>query len=110
MKTLGIIMTVLVCLLISVSGLHSAPTIAAIAESHPWDVNGDGLVDFADLMFVGKHIGEKSATAADVNGDGLVNIADLILVGVHFGEEYEPVDKENIGKDGAPMVLIPAGE
>jgi hypothetical protein len=32
----------------------------------------------------------------------------MVLVGVHFGEEYKPT--EIIGKDGAPMVLIPAGE
>jgi formylglycine-generating enzyme required for sulfatase activity len=104
-KPYSVILIDLISLLVNVS-----MTVAASLESPPWDVNDDGLVDFADLMFVGKHFGDSSTAEADVNGDGLVNIADLILVGVHFGEEYKPGDNEIIGSDGAPMVLIPAGE
>jgi formylglycine-generating enzyme len=37
----------------------------------------------------------------------VVNILDLVLVVKHFGETY---DNTIIGKDGAPMALIPAGE
>jgi hypothetical protein len=60
---------------------------------HPWDVNGDSIVDISDLVIVGMRFGEKITTPAepnpDVNRDGVVDISDLILVGQHFGEEYE---------------------
>ena len=55
---------------------QNVPAVTASANSLPWDVNGDGVVDIADLMFVGKHLG-GTAREADVNSDGLVNIADL---------------------------------
>ena len=64
------------------------------------DVNGDGVVNIADLEFVGDHIGRLGEHAADVNDDNVVNIADLMLV------------KNAIGTPGSgvgDMVLIPAG-
>ena len=82
-------------------------------EGCPWDVNCDGVVDMTDVILVGSHFGDSPAVDGDVNGDGLVNVADLILVGVHFGEACAPTSQEIIGiigKDGVPMVLIPAGE
>ena len=65
------------------------------------DVNGDGVVNTADLEFVGRHLGRLGVHAADVNDDNVVNIADLMLV------------KNAIGTPGSgvgDMVLIPAGE
>ena len=44
------------------------------------DVNGDGLVDVKDLVYVSERYGQTDAPAADVNGDGIVNIDDLILI------------------------------
>ena len=44
------------------------------------DVNGDGVVDVKDLVYVAERYGETGTTTADVNGDGVVNIDDLILV------------------------------
>ena len=49
------------------------------------DVNGDGVVNIADLVLVANSIGETGNTAADVNGDGVVNIADLVLVAGKIG-------------------------
>ena len=49
------------------------------------DVNGDGVVNIADLVLVANRIGKTGNTAADVNGDGVVNIADLVLVAGKIG-------------------------
>ena len=63
------------------------------------DVNGDGVVNTADLELVDRAIGTTGDHAADVNDDNVVNIADLVLV------------KNAIGGTSAldGMVLIPAG-
>jgi hypothetical protein len=56
-----------------------------VTEFQPSDVNGDGIVDLADLTAVARHFG-KSPTQnlrADVNRDGTVNIFDLTLVAQH---------------------------
>ncbi|MXZ00319.1 hypothetical protein F4Y93_06590, partial [Candidatus Poribacteria bacterium] len=50
------------------------------------DVNGDGVVDAADLAFVASRFGQTDGGAADVNADGIVNVADLALVADDLGE------------------------
>ena len=100
MKAHKIVLTVLVFVIISL-----LQSIAIAVEPHPWDVNQDGVVDKADLDIISNNFGSKNASS-DVNSDGIVNILDLVLVVKHFGEKYDNI----IGKDGAPMVLIPAGE
>ena len=53
------------------------PEPAELAE----DVNGDGVVDLQDLVFVASQFGQSGAeNAADINGDGVVDIADILLV------------------------------
>ena len=47
---------------------------------HEADVNGDGVVDISDLVFVAKNFGQTGFNAADVNGDAVVDIADLLIV------------------------------
>ena len=53
------------------------------------DVNGDGVVDIADAMYLAKHVLGKSGFeetlvgAADVNGDGVVDIADAMYLAKH---------------------------
>ena len=64
------------------------------------DVNGDGVVNTADLEFVGMHLGRLGVHAADVNDDNVVNIADLMLVKNAIGAPSSGV---------GDMVLIPAG-
>ena len=49
------------------------------------DVNGDGIVNILDLVFVASRFDAPDATAADLNGDGVVNIQDLVLVSNAFG-------------------------
>jgi len=63
------------------------------AQSPPWDVDKDGIVDIIDLVLVGTHFGERITTPPeknpDVNGDGIVDIFDLVLVGAHFGRKLK---------------------
>ena len=47
---------------------------------HESDVNGDGVVDISDLVFVARNFGQTGLNAADVNGDSVVDIADLLIV------------------------------
>ena len=49
------------------------------------DINGDGVVDIFDLVFVAKALGNTEPNDADVNGDGVINIFDLALVASNFG-------------------------
>ena len=44
------------------------------------DVNGDGVVEMLDLVWVAGRIGDSVESRADVNRDGIVNILDLVLV------------------------------
>ncbi|MDM7461681.1 MAG: hypothetical protein P3X24_008565, partial [bacterium] len=48
------------------------------------NVNGDGVVDDADLLQVLFNFGSDDA-ASDANGDGVVDDADLLLVLFNFG-------------------------
>ncbi|MEO2005261.1 MAG: putative Ig domain-containing protein, partial [Candidatus Poribacteria bacterium] len=53
----------------------------------PWDPNGDGVVDIADLVTVARDFGTRApGSAGDINGDGVVDIIDLVMVATHFGE------------------------
>ncbi len=61
--------------------------IATEASRLATDVNGDGVVNIQDLVFVSSSFGQTGENAADVNGDGVVNISDLVLVAGAFGEE-----------------------
>jgi len=78
--------TIEVCRIINASVIVKKPL-------RPWDVNGDGVVNVLDLVFVGQHLGEEItepiARNPDVNRDGIVDLYDLTLAGQHFGEEYQ---------------------
>ncbi len=77
----------------------------------PVDVNGDGVVDSADVAFVASRLGARGANAADVNGDGVVDAMDITLVNNAITGGGEGGGTEG-GDDDIPegMVLIPAGE
>jgi len=58
----------------------TAVTVTLIALS-PFDLNGDGKVDAADLIIaVNQVIGLQPCTTADFNGDGVCNVQDLVLL------------------------------
>ena len=61
----------------------------------PGDVNGDGVVNAADLSFVLSNIGRPvtdANRAADINGDGVINAADLSIVLSNFGRVAEETE------------------
>ena len=49
------------------------------------DVNGDGVVNILDLVFVAGKFEQSGTSSADVNGDRVVNILDLVRVASAFG-------------------------
>ena len=59
----------------------SATMETTVIELVPGDLNGDRLVDSADLALVRQAIiGAATVDGADVNGDGVVDICDLVYV------------------------------
>jgi len=48
-----------------------------------FDLNGDGIVDGADL---GLLLAGWGTADADLNGDGSVDLTDLVVVGINFGK------------------------
>jgi hypothetical protein len=60
----------------------------------PGDLNGDGIVNVADLSLVTSNFGRDDPSdpnwepLADPDGNGLINIADLSVVTSNFGKEY----------------------
>ena len=60
-------------------------SLEGIPYDAPGDVNGDGLVNAADVIEVvnaimGKASDSIQAEKADVNGDGVVNTADIVKI------------------------------
>jgi hypothetical protein len=68
--------------------------------SSPWknpDVNGDQLVDLADLARLQQHLGAADAAAAayDLNGDGIVGRGDVAILARQFGRR--PLGPGDVG-------------
>ncbi|GIV07102.1 MAG: hypothetical protein KatS3mg017_0304 [Fimbriimonadales bacterium] len=51
------------------------------------DVNGDNVIDDADLLEVLFNFGSNSTNPVDLNGDGVVDDADLLIVLFNFGSQ-----------------------
>lgn len=69
---------------IALSGVAFAP--AQGCPACPGDVNGDRLVDDADLLTVLFNFGQSGAGfPTDLNGDGVTDDADLLIVLFNFG-------------------------
>jgi hypothetical protein len=66
-------------------GSHAIIQATPLSTGVAGDVNGDGVVDCADLDFVRVSLGTRYGQAgfdpqADINGDGVVDLRDLALV------------------------------
>ena len=57
-------------------------------SSIPGDADGDGKVDFTDLVLVARHYGQSNVTwsQGDFNGDGSVGFDDLLIVARNYGK------------------------
>jgi hypothetical protein len=53
----------------------------------PGDANGDGRVNFADLLILAQNYGKTGATYSqgDFTGDGTVGFADLLILAQNYG-------------------------
>ena len=57
------------------------------------DINGDGKVDFSDLVLLAAHYGTTSGATlptGDLNGDGKVDFADLVILASRYGQKASP--------------------
>jgi len=53
----------------------------------PGDANGDGKVDFSDLLILAQEYGHfNERNLADFNGDGKVDFADLLILAQNYGQ------------------------
>ena len=59
-----------------------------IGEHLPGDTNGDGTVNFTDLLTLAQHYNstEASQWTGDFTGDGTVNFADLLILAQNYGK------------------------
>jgi hypothetical protein len=59
------------------------------------DLNGDGIVDAADMCIIVDHWGTDEPLC-DIGpmpwGDGIVDVQDLIVLAEHLFEEFPPVE------------------
>ncbi len=68
------------------AGIDDVVFFRVVCDSIPGDVNGDGLVNFADLNLVLSNFGQTGAgIPGDADGDGDVDFADLNIVLSNFG-------------------------
>ena len=71
------------------------------------DINGDGVVDLADLNILGANWGGPGP-AGDINGDGTVDLADLNILGANWGQmaTSAPIDINAIEAIGGQDINI----
>jgi len=49
-------------------------------------LNGDGAVDFNDLLILAQHYGQPGTfPQGDLNGDGTVGFDDLLIIAQNYG-------------------------
>ena len=58
------------------------------AANIPGDFNGDGKVDFADLLILAQNYGKSGVqpNQGDANGDGKVDFSDLLILAQNYGK------------------------
>lgn len=76
------------------SGFNGPPEIGIFGLSgsqvslHPGDANGDGMVNFADLLILAQNYGKsvvQTFSTGDFNGDGRVGFDDLLILAQNYG-------------------------
>ena len=59
-----------------------------LSPNSPGDANGDGVVNFSDLLILAQHYGNTAGmtpAAGDFTGDGAVTFADLLVLAQNYG-------------------------
>ena len=84
------------------------------AEVHPVvDLNGDGIVDAADMVIVVDHWGEDYPLC-DIGptpfGDGIVDVQDLIVIAEHLFEVYGLIHHWTLDETGGATALDSIGD
>ena len=77
-------------------------------SSIPGDADGDGVVDFKDLVILASHYGQPSgATFAqgDFNGDGKVDFADLVILAQAYGRSTAVAAAASPAAANAPIAM-----
>ena len=74
------------------------------------DVNGDGKVDFGDLVILaGEYQLRGADLAADLNRDGSVNFKDLVILAQNYGRYQSPVHPDSLPVDTSLPPVPAAG-
>ena len=78
--------------LVAVHGIDTIPPFSNVAVDlfllMPGDANGDGAVNFNDLLTLAQHYGQtgRGWSDGDFTGEGTVVFADLLLLAQHYGQ------------------------
>jgi DNA-binding beta-propeller fold protein YncE len=70
-----------------ISGLDHPGSIALLITPRPGDANGDGRVDFADLLILAQNYGKtpgQTFSSGDFDGDGGVGFDDLLILAQNY--------------------------
>ncbi len=69
------------------AGVDDVNIFRMVCDSIPGDINGDGVVNFADLNILLSNFSQSGAgIPGDINGDGVVNFTDLNILLSNFGQ------------------------
>ena len=84
-------------------------TVKMATAAETADVNGDGIVDSADLMIVVRNLNTRPASddRADVDGNGVVDIGDLAFVARHFMAVIEQAPRLHIVQATDQETFVP---
>ena len=76
----------------------------------PGDADGDGKVDFTDLVILARNYGKTSANWAtgDFNGDGKVDFSDLVILARNYGHALPASPAVSISSSPPDDPLAPA--
>ena len=74
----------------------------------PGDINGDGKVNFTDLVLLAGHYGQSGQTwnTGDINADGNVGFDDLVLLAGDYGKTLSAVTADSITQVPEPDGVI----
>jgi hypothetical protein len=73
------------------AGDTNTQALSIIVSAPSWDINGDGVCNYQDLVALGNFWGDTGTVGwvpEDINHDGVVNYLDLVQLGLHWGQAW----------------------